>query len=68
MTRFERFLDERLFQPLGMKDTTFWPNEKQAARIAKSYKPGPGNQGLEETTIGQLYRFPSNWPPLRSMR
>ena len=52
---FERFLDERLFLPLGMKDTTFWPNEAQVARIAKSYKPGAGNQGLEETTIGQLY-------------
>jgi CubicO group peptidase (beta-lactamase class C family) len=52
---FEEFLDDRLFQPLGMKDTTFWPSEEQIARIAKSYKPGVGNQGLEETTIGQLY-------------
>lgn len=52
---FEKFLDERLFQPLGMKDTTFWPTEQQAGRIAKSYKPGAGNKGLEETTIGQLY-------------
>ncbi len=52
---FERFLDERLFQPLGMKHTTFWPSDEQVARIAKSYKPGPGNKGLEETTIGQLY-------------
>jgi CubicO group peptidase (beta-lactamase class C family) len=54
-TSFERFLDERLFQPLGMKDTTFWPSDKQVARIAKSYKPGLGGQGLEETTISQLY-------------
>jgi len=54
-TPFEQFLDERLFRPLGMKDTTFWPSDEQVARIAKSYKPGPGNQGLEETTIGQLY-------------
>jgi CubicO group peptidase (beta-lactamase class C family) len=52
---FERFLDERLFRPLGMKDTTFWPTDEQAARIAKSYKPGPDNKGLEETTIGQLH-------------
>lgn len=52
---FEQFLDERLFQPLGMKDTTFWPSEAQVARIAKSYKPGPGKRGLEETTITQLY-------------
>lgn len=31
---FERFLQERLFQPLGMTDTTFWPSEVQVARIA----------------------------------
>ncbi len=52
---FEQFLDERLFRPLGMKDTTFWPSEDQVARIAKSYKPGATGRGLEETTIGQLY-------------
>ncbi|MCB9926827.1 MAG: beta-lactamase family protein [Planctomycetaceae bacterium] len=51
---FERFLDERLFRPLGMSDTTFWPSETQAARIAKSYKPGKNNNGLEEATISQI--------------
>jgi CubicO group peptidase (beta-lactamase class C family) len=53
--RFEQFLDERLFGPLGMKDTTFWPSDEQVARLAKSYKPGPGNKGLAETTITQVY-------------
>ena len=52
---FESFLDKRLFEPLGMKDTTFWPDAKQAARIAKSYRPGAGNRGLVETKIGQLH-------------
>ena len=52
---YEEFLAERLFRPLGMNDTTFWPTEEQVARIAKSYKPGPGKKGLEETTISQLY-------------
>jgi len=42
------FLDVRLFKPLGMKDTTFWPTEAQARRVAKSYQPGPDNQGLVE--------------------
>lgn len=51
---YEDFLDRHLFQPLGMTDTTFWPNEEQLSRLAKSYKPGPNNTGLEETTIGQL--------------
>jgi len=45
---FAEFLDARLFKPLGMKDTTFWPTESQAHRVAKSYQPGPDNQGLAE--------------------
>lgn len=35
---FPEFLDERLFKPLGMKDTTFYPSEAQLPRIANSYK------------------------------
>ncbi len=57
---FEAFLDERLCQPLGMKDTTFWPSAAQEARVAKSYKPGQDNKGLEATTIPQLYYPLSN--------
>ena len=52
---FEQFLDERLFRPLDMKDTTFWPNEEQIARLAKSYKANADKNGLEETTIDQLH-------------
>jgi len=51
---FEDFLDKRLFEPLGMKDTTFWPSEQQVARLAKAYKPAADKQGLEESTIVQL--------------
>ena len=51
---YEEFLQKRLFDPLGMKDTTFWPNEEQTKRIAKSYKPNSSNDGLEETKIHYL--------------
>ena len=51
---FEDFLDERLLHPLGMHDTTFWPDDSQVARIAKSYRPGKNDQSLKETTISQL--------------
>ncbi len=51
---YEDFLRTRLFEPLGMKDTTFWPSEEQAARIAHAYKPNADKTGLEPTTIGQL--------------
>jgi CubicO group peptidase (beta-lactamase class C family) len=54
---YESFLDKRLFGPLGMKDTTFWPDESQVARLAKSYIPDGKKTGLEATLIGQL-RYP----------
>jgi CubicO group peptidase (beta-lactamase class C family) len=52
--KYEEFLQKRLFDPLGMKDTTFWPSDEQVARLAKSYKPNATKDGLEETTVGQL--------------
>ncbi len=54
-TPYENFMQKRLFDPLGMKDTTFWPGEEQVKRLAKSYKPGKDNTGLEEITITQLH-------------
>lgn len=52
--RYEDFMQERLFGPLGMKDTTFWPNEEQAARVAKSYRPNMEKTDLVEFKISQL--------------
>jgi CubicO group peptidase (beta-lactamase class C family) len=54
---YEQFMEQRLFQPLGMKDTTFWPSPRQIRRLAKSYKPDAAKTGLEETTVTQL-RYP----------
>jgi CubicO group peptidase (beta-lactamase class C family) len=54
---YENFLQQRLFGPLGMKDTTFWPTEVQVRRLAKSYKPNAAGTGLEEVAITQL-RYP----------
>ncbi len=51
---YEDFLRMRLFEPLGMKDTTFWPSEEQQKRLAKSYKPDAKHAGLEEISITQL--------------
>ncbi|HEY8967055.1 MAG TPA: serine hydrolase domain-containing protein [Candidatus Methylacidiphilales bacterium] len=47
-TSFEGFLQERFFDPLGMRDTTFFPNAEQLSRLAKTYKPGPEGKGLVE--------------------
>jgi len=46
---FDQFLQQRIFNPLGMKDTTFYPNEAQAQRLARSYKKTDGK--LSEAPI-----------------
>ena len=46
---FQDFLRERLFEPLGMKDTTFYLSEAQLPRLAKAYKKD--GDKLEEAKI-----------------
>jgi CubicO group peptidase (beta-lactamase class C family) len=36
--RFDEFLANRIFKPLGMADTTFYPTPDQQKRIARSYR------------------------------
>jgi CubicO group peptidase (beta-lactamase class C family) len=36
------FCQERIFGPLGMKDTTWYPTEEQAARLATGYRRADG--------------------------
>jgi CubicO group peptidase (beta-lactamase class C family) len=55
--KYEDFLNERFFKPLGMKDTTFWPDAAQTQRIAKSYRANKDKSDIEETPVGQL-RYP----------
>ena len=60
---YEKFMQERLFDPLGMADTTFWPTEAQVQRLARAYdgrdpkskEPvDPKIPTLHEITINQL--------------
>lgn len=63
---YEAFMQKRLFDPLGMKDTTFWPNAEQVGRLAKTYKPDAAKKKLELGALSQLqadltdrqHRFP----------
>lgn len=52
---YEDFMQKRLFNPLGMNDTTFWPTETQTRRIATSYQPNAAKNDLEDIKIGQLH-------------
>ena len=53
--KYEDYMQQRLFDPLGMKDTTFWPTEKQLLRLAKSYRPDAAKTNLVECSITQLH-------------
>ena len=44
---FDAFLQERLFDPLGMKDTTFYPTDAQRARLATAYAKNKETAALE---------------------
>ena len=44
---YEEFLEQRLFKPLGMKDTTFWPSEAQSNRLSVFYQANATKDGLE---------------------
>jgi len=51
---YEDFLDQRLFDPLGMRDTTFWPDAEQTARLAETYGADPGDGHLVKLPIEYL--------------
>jgi CubicO group peptidase (beta-lactamase class C family) len=66
---YEVFMAERLFTPLGMKDTTYRPTAQQRARLATLYKKeGEGadahiaraeNQGVPGPPAGDRIVYPS---------
>jgi CubicO group peptidase (beta-lactamase class C family) len=49
--RFGAFLEERLFRPLGMKDTGFSVPPEKRGRVAKTYKHGPDGKLIEAGPI-----------------
>src|ERR1700722_13060182 len=63
---YEKFLQKRFFDPLGMTETTFWPSEAQLARLAGAYGPNKEKNGYARGDIGfltkplsdRVHRFP----------
>ncbi len=52
---FAAFVQTRLFDPLGMKDTTFWLTPEQEKRFAHNYRPAAQPGKLEEVVISYMY-------------
>jgi CubicO group peptidase (beta-lactamase class C family) len=52
---FGAFLAERIFQPLGMKDTGFDVPPEKMNRLAKTYKHGPAGKFVEDQPIVETW-------------
>ncbi|MDB6173996.1 MAG: estB 1 [Chthoniobacteraceae bacterium] len=63
---YEQFVQNRLFDPLGMTETTFWPSDAQIARLANAYGPKKDKSGYAKGGINfltkpysdRVHRFP----------
>lgn len=58
--RYEDFLQKRVFDPLGMKDTTFYPTKGQAARLAVTYGKGKDKDARLTVDPNLLIGLPAN--------
>jgi len=56
----DRFFRTRIFDPLGMKDITFWPTDAQMPRVASVYarrENGLAKQAMPNDTFGRNVYF-----------
>jgi CubicO group peptidase (beta-lactamase class C family) len=60
---FDAFLQKRLFDPLDMKDTTFYPTDAQRARLATAYAKNKESGALEPVPPRADFGVPGH-PPL----
>ncbi|MCB1209290.1 MAG: beta-lactamase family protein [Verrucomicrobiales bacterium] len=63
---YAAFMKARLFDPLAMLDTTFYPTEDQVKRIALSYKATADKSNIEATPVTQL-QYPLTDPARQPM-
>lgn len=59
---FDLFLQERIFQPLGMKDTTFFLTDEQRTRLVTGYAKNK-DTGTLESTPHRVEHGSRNFPP-----
>jgi len=55
---YEQFMQQRLFDPLGMQDTTFWPSADQLKRLPKAYDGPAAATDNASTATGNLKEIP----------
>ena len=59
---FDAFVQRRIFDPLGMKDTTFYPTDAQLARLATAYVKNAATGALDAVPPRRDFG-PRNRPP-----
>lgn len=52
----DRFMTERIFQPLGMKDTTFHVDSARTDRLAALYTPGADGKAMRLDSFGDAIK------------
>ncbi len=60
--RLETFMQERLFAPLGMKDTGFSLPDSSLSRLAACYQPGQAGPELHDGIEDSIWRQPPAFP------
>ena len=59
------FIKERILDPLGMKDSTFWPSAELAPRLAITAKYNPAAKKLEDINHNpEVFGDPSKYIPV----
>jgi len=48
----DEFFRQRIFEPLGMTDTTWWVGDAASDRLATLYLPGPGRKAVDGGAFG----------------
>jgi CubicO group peptidase (beta-lactamase class C family) len=44
---YGQFMKQRLLDPLGMKETSFWPSDEEASRLVTAYEASDAAKGLQ---------------------
>lgn len=60
--RFEEFLRERLFDPLGMEDTTFTVGKDDVERLTTAYMPDPATGKTDVLDAPESSWWTTSWP------
>jgi CubicO group peptidase (beta-lactamase class C family) len=60
----DEFFEQRIFKPLDMKDTTFFPQGSQRERVVMIYRPGENGVGIRPTEYASLRGAPETKPIL----